>query len=334
VATRQRDTVTPIGIDRVKLGQRPEAPRRPKARLGVPNRALHRSLLTRRRRRASRRVKSVVAAQLQKPRVPRHDVAVTPCDRRTQVVIDALTRNAAQPRQRADVPLQEGLDRHVKGEVRRRRTRIGQRADQRVNTALTPGDLRARRHLRPVDLQHLAGPVARALRRTHLPRAHRRHPLAHQIDRPAIAIVLAQNLRHARSLNLRPPIDQPANDRLERIKHRSRRRALIPRRLNRCDQPTNRPPIDPQPRSDLALRDPVRRHRSDLRPLHRAAHLPPPPQARRPDDLETPADTGQHRPREWRTIQFLDVAQYWAPGVKLALSAGSQAPSRTFAETS
>jgi hypothetical protein len=121
--------------------------------------------------------------------LPGSDVVVTPRDRRAQVVIDALTRNAAQPRQRADVALQEGLDRHVKGEVRRRRTRIGQRADQRVDAALTPGDLRPRRHLRPVDLQDLPRPVARALRRAHLPRSHHRHALADQIDRSAIAVV-------------------------------------------------------------------------------------------------------------------------------------------------
>ena len=100
-----------------------------------------------------------------------------------------------------------------------------------------------------------------------------RHPLADQIDRAHIAVVVAQDLRHPRRLDLRPPLQQPADHRLQRIQHRARRRALITRRLARLGQPLDRPPVDPQPPRDLALRHPVGRHRPHLCPLHRAAHL-------------------------------------------------------------
>jgi hypothetical protein len=79
----------------------------------------------------------------------------------------------------------------------------------------------------------------------HLPRAHRRHPLAHEINRSAVAVVIAQDLGHARSLDLRSLIEQLTNDRLQPIKHRSRRSALIARRLCCCDEPPDRPAVDP-----------------------------------------------------------------------------------------
>jgi hypothetical protein len=50
--------------------------------------------------------------------------------------------------------------RHVEAEVDRRRARERQRADQRVDPSLAPGDPRAGRHIRPIDLHHLPGPIA------------------------------------------------------------------------------------------------------------------------------------------------------------------------------
>ena len=202
VTAGQRDAVTPVRVNLVELDERREAPRRPEARLVMAHRALDGALLARRRRRAGGRVKRVVAAQLHETRVPGHHVVVALGDRRTQVVIDALARHPTQPRERPDVALQKRLGRHVEAEVRRRRPRERQRADQRVDPALAPGDLRARRHLGPIDLQHLPRAIASPLRRPCPARAQRRHPPAHQIDRPDVAVIVTEDLRHARGLDL------------------------------------------------------------------------------------------------------------------------------------
>jgi hypothetical protein len=209
--------------------------------------------------------------------------------------------------------------------VRRRRPRERQTADQRVDPALAPGDPRPRRHLRPIDLQHLPGPIARALRGPNLSRPQHRHPLADEVNRAAIAVVIAQDLGHARRLDDRPVGQQPADHRLQRIEHRARRRTLVARRLARLGQPLDRPPVDPQPPRDLALRHTVGRHRPHLRPLHRAAHLLAASPRARIDDLEALDGTGQHRPAGWRTFQFLELAQYWAPGVRRQVAQRLQA---------
>jgi hypothetical protein len=211
--------------------------------------------------------------------------------------------------------LQERLGRHLQAEVRRRRARERQRADQRVDPPLAACDLRTRRHLRPVDLHHLARAIAGPLRRPLGARPQRRHPLADQIDRAAIAVVIGQQLGDPRRPDVRALLQQPPDHRLERIEHRPRRRALIARRLAGLDQPPDRPAVDPQPPGDLALRHAIGRHRPHLRPLHRAAHLPSRLPRARCRSLEAPDDTGRHRPAEWRTFQFLELAQYWAPGV-------------------
>jgi hypothetical protein len=65
--------------------------------------------------------------------------------------------------------------------------------------------------------------------------------------------------------------------------------------VGRPRQPRDRPPIDPQPAGDLALRDPVSGQRPDLRPLQRAAHLPSPPVL---DDVaDREGGHGRHHPR-------------------------------------
>ena len=75
-------------------------------------------------------------------------------------------------------------------------------------------------------------------------------------------------------------------------------------------------PIDPQPRRDLARRDPVCRQRPDLRPLHRAARLLRPPiRIDHNADSDGRARTGHPSP-QWRTFPFLDLAQDWARGVR------------------
>jgi hypothetical protein len=169
--------------------------------------------------------------------------------------------------------LQKRLRRQVEAEVRRLRARERQRRDQRVDPPLAAGELRPGRHLGPIELQHLPRPITRPLRRPHLTRAELRQALLDEVDRPLIAIVGPEDLRHARRLDLRPLLQQLPQHRLERIEHRPLRRPRIARRLRRLDQPVHRAPIDPQPRCDLPLRDPIRGQRPHLRPLHRAAHL-------------------------------------------------------------
>jgi hypothetical protein len=214
-----------------------------------------------------------VATQRDKPRVPADDVAIAARDDRAQVVVDALARDAAEPLQRPDVPLQKRLRAQIETEVRRLRTRERQRREQRIDTPLAPGDLRPRRHLRPIELQHLPRPIARPLRRPRAARAQRGQAPLDQIYRSRVAVVRAQDLRHPWRLDLRPLLQQPPQHRFERIEHRPLRYPPIARRLVSLQQPPHRPPIDPQPRRDLPLRDPVRGQRPHLRPLHRAPHL-------------------------------------------------------------
>ena len=287
MAARQRDPVTPAGVDVVELGQIREPPRRPEPRLVIADGALDRPLLPRRLGRAGVRVEGVVAAQLREPRIPVDDLtavdALAAGDRRPEVVIDTLARNAAQPLERPDMALQKGLDRHVEREVRRRRPRERQRADQRVDAPLPAGDPRPRRHLSPIDLQHLPRPIARLLRRPLRPRPQHRQPLADQINRPAVAVLIAQDLGHPRRLDLRPPLEQPAqHHRLQRIQHRPRRRPRIARRLRRLDQLRRRPPVDPQPPCDLASSRPHPRPSPSPQPTPtRCAPPSPPPRSRR-----------------------------------------------------
>jgi hypothetical protein len=54
-------------------------------------------------------MEGVVAPEREEPLVPGDLVAVAARDRRAQVVIDALARDAAEPVEDADVALQEAL---------------------------------------------------------------------------------------------------------------------------------------------------------------------------------------------------------------------------------
>jgi hypothetical protein len=129
------------------------------------------------------------------------------------------------------------------------------------------------RHLRPVELQHLAGAVAGPLGRPHRRQSQLAQPPLDQVDRAVVAVLLAQELRRPRRLelghssssrrstcskgsNLEPAGAPPVAGRL-----------LAPR------QPRHRPPIYLKLPRDLTLRGPVRRQRPHLRPLHRAPHL-------------------------------------------------------------
>jgi hypothetical protein len=171
------------------------------------------------------------------------------------------------------MPLQERLDGHLQREEGGLRAGVRQRRDQRVDAPLATNDERSGRHLRPVDLQHLPRPIAGPLRRPHRPRPQLAQPLLHQPQRAAVAIVVAQDLRQPRRLDLRPLLEQSPQHRLQRIKLRARRGAPGPRRLHAREQPSDRPPVDPLPGRDLPLRDAIRRQRPHLRPLQRAPHL-------------------------------------------------------------
>ena len=67
-------------------------------------------------------------------------------------------------------------------EVRRLRARVRQRPNQRVDTPLLAGDLRSRRHLHPIELQHLPRAVASPLRR---PLRRRAQPLQARLHQPS-----------------------------------------------------------------------------------------------------------------------------------------------------
>jgi len=61
------------------------------------------------------------------------------------------------------------------------------------------------------------------------------------------------DLRDSRRLDLRPLLDQPAQDGLERVELRAERRAAIVRRLATVSEPYDGAAIDPQPPRDLPL---------------------------------------------------------------------------------
>src|SRR5215207_3491480 len=100
-------------------------------------------------------MKRVVAPERNKPLIPRDLVALASSDRGAQVVVDALADDTAKPIEDPNVTLQEALGGQIEAEVRGLRARVGQRRDQRVDAPLAAGDLRPRRHLTPIELQHL-----------------------------------------------------------------------------------------------------------------------------------------------------------------------------------
>ncbi len=169
--------------------------------------------------------------------------------------------------------LDERLDRHLEAEVGGRGARVGQRADQRVEATLAPGDLRPGWHLRPIDLHHLGGPVAGALGGALGPWPDPCHALSDQVDRARVAVIVAKQLGHPRRLDIRPVLDQLADHPLERIEHRARRLTAIARRLAALGQPLDRSRIDPEPLRDLSSRDGIGLQRPHPCPFHRAAHL-------------------------------------------------------------
>jgi hypothetical protein len=213
------------------------------------------------------------------------------------------------------MPLQKPVDRHLEREERGLRTRVRQRRDQRVHAPLAPGDLRPRRHLRPIQLQHLPRPIAGPLRRPHRPQAQLAQPTAHDTDRGHVA-VLARHSRRSRRLDLRPFLEQAPQHRLEPIELRPHPSPPITRRLTARQQPRDRTPVDPQPLRDLPLRQPVRRQRPHPRPLQRAQHLPtssprPDPSGRACEPSRSDQNQG-----EWCTFRCPIPVQYWAPRVR------------------
>jgi hypothetical protein len=91
VAASMGDAITPVGVLLIELAKRRDPPGRPEARFEVAHRPLDRALLARRRRRAGGRVERVVAAQMQKPRIPDDDVLLAAGDSGAQIVVDAGT---------------------------------------------------------------------------------------------------------------------------------------------------------------------------------------------------------------------------------------------------
>jgi hypothetical protein len=125
----------------------------------------------------------------------------------------------------------------------------------------------------------------------------------------------AQDLRHPRRPDPRPLVQQPPQDRLERVEHRARRRSPIPRRLGRLDHPPHRVATDPESPGDLSLRDPIRRQCPHLRPIHRATHPLP------ASSIATTTSTTTVQPQpdatqRWLHFRCLEVAQDWAPRVR------------------
>jgi hypothetical protein len=101
------DPLAPVGVLLVEVLQGSDPPRGPKATLQVAHRALDRSLLARRLRRAGGGVKGVVATQVQKALVPADHLVFALGDDRAHVVIDALAHHATEPVKDAHVTLQE-----------------------------------------------------------------------------------------------------------------------------------------------------------------------------------------------------------------------------------
>ncbi len=106
-----------------------------------------------------------------------------------QVVVDALAGNASEPLEGADVALEKRLDGHVEGKVGGLGAGEGQTGDERVDSALAALKPWPRRHLGPVELEHLRRPVARALGGAHLARAQLGEPPADKVDRVLIAVL-------------------------------------------------------------------------------------------------------------------------------------------------
>lgn len=79
------DGVAPAGVLVVELAQTAEAAGWPEPGLEMADAALDRAALARRRRRASVRVKGVVASEREEPLVPRDLAAVAPRDGRAQL---------------------------------------------------------------------------------------------------------------------------------------------------------------------------------------------------------------------------------------------------------
>ncbi len=77
--------------------------------------------------------------------------------------------------------------------------------------------------------------------------------LAHQSLGAAEAVLETQDLGDSRRLDLRPLLDEPAQDRLEGVELRAERRAAIVRRLVAASKPYHGAAIDPQPPRDLPL---------------------------------------------------------------------------------
>ena len=260
------------------------------------------------------RVKRVVAPEREEPLVPRDLVALASRDRRAQVVIDALANHPAQPVKDPDVTLEKALSRQVEAEVRRLRPRIGQRRDQRIDPALTTGELRSCRHLTPVELQHLARAIARPLRRPDLPRTKYREPLADQ-DRPSPcsrsprarspstrgALISGTSSTSPRNTPSSGSSIEPAGAREYRggssaAISLSTVLRLIPSRRAISRSVTPSACIARTSAQSTALR------------TSSASSIDNTPTVKA--DTDTTA-----APRQWLTFRFLEVAHYWAPGV-------------------
>jgi hypothetical protein len=168
---------------------------------------------------------------VQETRIPTDLVALAASDDRAQVVVDTLARDTREPIEDAHVALEKRLGRHVEGEARRLGARIGQRAEQRVDPALAARDLRPRRQLQPVELQHLAGAVTGPLSRAPGRRTQLAQPSLDQIDRALVAVAVAQHVSHPRRLDLGPLLERRPDHRLESIELRALRRASVSGRL-------------------------------------------------------------------------------------------------------
>jgi len=159
------------------------------------------------------------------------------------------------------VALEEGLERHVEGEVRRLGAREGQGAHERVDPPLAAGDPRPARQLSPVELHDLAGAVAGALGRSLDRRTQLSKAALDDVDRALIA-VLAQDVGHPRCLDRRALFEHLDQHRLEGIELGPLRRATVARWLVCLEHPSHGAAVDPEPGGDLTLRDALGLHRS------------------------------------------------------------------------
>jgi hypothetical protein len=222
-------------------------------------------------------MEGVVAAQVEEAPVPVHDLALAAGDDRAQVVVDAFARDAAEPVEDAHVALEERLAGHVEAEVRRLGGRAGQRPEQRVDAPFAARDPGPSGQLEPVELQHLARAVGSALGGALAWSAQLAQAALDDVDRALVAVVVAQDVGHARRLDVGALRERRADHRLEAVDPRAQGGAPVGRRLVGLKHPLHGPAVDPEPPRDLALRDPIGRHRPHLRPLQRAPHLLAPP---------------------------------------------------------